>query len=264
MQGQILKDIYRIKSHIKKSHKSCVFSAKNLTTDENVAIKIVDKTYEKSFRQELSILQNLKTKHTVKLLDNGYHNNNGFLILEFLEGFPLFRAIPKNKGLKSTEAIKLFMQICDAVANIHNQNIIHLDIKPSNIILLQNDTRIPFKIIDFSIAQQYPYEKPIDHEGNILGTPSYAAPELILDKKLGPQCDIYSLGALFSFILSGCSPYSSGNTISILAKQLKSKPQNLFTGNLKHYEKLQTIILKSMHLDKTLRYQSIKELLQNL
>ena len=224
--GYILKNNYQIVSHINSGGFGNTYLAHSLKNNAQVAVKeffmkninqvdadmnvvVADSkdqqvfvSQKNKFLREAQTLACLSNKHIVRVFDAFQENNTAYYVMEYIDGVSLSQLLKQRGGaLSQQEATNVLIQMLDAVYAIHEKGLLHLDIKPANIMIGQDGVA---KIIDFGTA------KP-QHTGNdtiATYTPAYAPLELQQQNPnaIGPWTDIYSLGATFYFLLTGLKP----------------------------------------------------------
>lgn len=228
-----------------------------LATDEQngrcVVLKITAHTEEAIF------LKKIQHPNVIHLLDTGATlEGQTYLVLEHLEGQPLNERIPRDLGLGFTELWPWIKQLASALQAVHSMGVMHLDIRPSNVLVIPNPQGDRIKLIDFGIAQRK--GDPAALEQKPIGTPGYVAPERILKSpEPEPRADIYSFGALLAFALSGKRPFSGQTSEEILAAQLKGEMSALNCPRLRSSPQLLRIINRATALNPSERYTSIAE-----
>lgn len=196
----------------------------HIATGEKVAIKIMEKEMLKDdiprVRLELKALKSLSHQHICKLYQVIETDTHFFIIVEYCSGGELFDHIVEKNRLSETESRLFFRQIVSAVAYLHSIGYAHRDLKPENV-LLDKDQNL--KLIDFGLCAR--------PEGGIAsplytscGSPTYAAPELILGKQyLGPEVDVWAMGVLLYALLAGFLPFDDQSIESLYKKILSGK-----------------------------------------
>lgn len=204
-----LEDKYELGKELGKGAFSSVYRAKNKFTDEDVAIKVVNKKDVKRrdielLEREIRILKKLKHHNIVRLYDLFDGPENMYIVLELVPGGELFDQIVTNGSYSESDARSIVRQVLEGVEYMHRNGVVHRDLKPENL-LCQDPTHI--KIADFGMS------KDISSMGMLktaVGTPSYIAPEIILGCNNGSYdsgCDIWSVGVLTYVLLSGYTPF---------------------------------------------------------
>ena len=200
-----------------------VFHARDAERDrQEVAVKVLLKdTEEDRFQREAEKLSDLSHPNVVSFLEIGHHDGRDFLVMEYLSMGDLTSYI---KSLNVVAILRLFIEICDGLAHLHDRGIVHRDIKPANI-LVGADGRP--KITDLGVARQMERNTRLTQAGTILGTYSYLAPEQILSSSVGPRADIYSLGICLFYALPGRKPFEAENEFKMLKAHLEEPPPSL-------------------------------------
>ena len=199
----------------------------------------------KKFEQEALLLMKFNDPHIVKVLDVFRENNTAYIIMEYLDGENLAEYVKKRGNLGENEVIKIMIKICEAVKIIHKQNIIHRDLKPSNIIKTKDNRYV---LIDFGAARVF--ISGVSKTMTRIATPLYAPPEALVSKgQFDQRYDIYSLGAIFYFLLTGDDP-PSADVVEMSDGLDKIKNP-----------KIKTIIKTCMSKHVANRYQNISSLL---
>ncbi len=238
-----------------KKYPSHIAEAINEMTGEKVIVKTApsnDKQKCERLLHEARILQQLQHPNIVKFIQSGVADNgDAYLMLERLSQQPFNMIIPHEQGLPFEVLAPYFDQLFSAVDYMHQQGIIHCDIKSANVLVA------PVKVIDFGIA----YDLKHPHLRTRTGTPGFVAPELILgDDTPDFRTDVYALGALLAFCLTGRRAYDGSTHNETLAKQLAYPPQTLDAGYLRQSPCLQKIVKKAMAREKHERFSCIAEL----
>ncbi len=242
---------YEINNIAGKVNQSGVFTGVEKSSGKRIAIKLfsgVTESQKENLLRDAKILQSFSHPHIVKILDSGVDDeNNVFYTMEYLEGTPLYEVVPKDRGMSFEESWPLIEKPAGALSAVHEMGVLHLDLKPGNILMVSGEP----KIIDFGILTP---QKP----GTFRGTPGYIAPEVILGSKPTLQSDIYSFGALLAFIWTGHKLYHGDSAESTLAHQLKNLGTQL--GN----PDLSRVIARATKQDATKRYANLSEMLKPL
>lgn len=200
--------------------------------------------------QQAERLKLLNHPNIMRILDFGEANNSVFWVIEYIDGVTLNQIIPKDEGLSLQELWPIFKQIADGVMAAHSQQILHLDLKPANILVSNHHVTI----IDF---------------GNIYspgrGTAGYVAPEVVLGNgKPDTRADVYALGVLLAFLLTGRKPFTGKTPEQIVAEQLTAEISVLNESYLGHSKALQEIVLKATRKNPKDRYVDIGALIGHL
>ncbi|KAJ3206836.1 hypothetical protein HDU67_007904 [Dinochytrium kinnereticum] len=199
---------YRIDKTIGQGTYGKVKLGFNKSTNEKVAIKVIEKAQIQSPKQvarlqrEIRFLKLLYHPHIVKVYDVIETDDFIYIVMEYAAGGELFDYIVANKRVKENEAREFFRMVLSAVDYCHKNAVIHRDLKPENLLL---DDRKSIKIIDFGFGNNFTMDGLLD---TFCGSPFYAAPEMILGKKYeGPEVDMWSLGVILFALLCGHLPF---------------------------------------------------------
>ncbi len=265
MIGSIIAERYKLISKIGSGGTADVFLAQDIKLNRNVAIKILAKTYsfEKNFvarfKKEAQILARLNHPNIVAIYDWGQYEDSYFICMEYVEGQSLQEIIDKQ-GILSPKLTAIYsIQICNALEVAHNNNLIHRDIKPQNIIVTPEGI---VKITDFGIAKSLIEDntKTI----NIMGTSYYISPEQAQGKILSYSTDIYSLGIVMYEMLTADLPFRGENAIEISLKHINERPLKPSVLVKDIPAQIEKIILHCLNKNPQDRYGSISMLKADL
>lgn len=242
---------YIINNTVGKIGQTGIFLGSEKSSGKPIAIKLfsgVTESQKENLLRDAKILQSFSHPNIVKILDSGVdEENNVFYVMEYLKGTPLNQEIHPSQGLTFQQSWPLIQQISSALSAIHEHGILHLDLKPGNILMVQGQP----KLIDFGVLQ------PLE-TGTFRGTPGYVAPEVILGNRPSIQSDIYSFGALLTFIWTGHKLYEGDSPENTLAHQLKNLDHKL------ENPELAKVISRATQADPHKRYSSLNDMLKAL
>ena len=203
-------DYYEFKEQIGEGKFGLVKRGLHKKTNESVAIKIIRKDIMKDkdielVKNEIDIMKLCHHPNIVRLLDHFENSDYIFIVMEFFSGGDLDQYIKKNKGkISEQKASKIMYQISNGVQYLHEFGIIHRDLKPGNIMLSDKTEKGVVKIMDFGLSKIVgPTEKLEDG----FGTLSFVAPEVLLRNPYNKQIDIWSLGVIMFYLISGGLPF---------------------------------------------------------
>lgn len=266
MLGRVLGHRYKIIEKIGEGGMARVYRGIDMKLNRPVAIKVLyehfvnDPEFIRRFQQEAKAAARLSHPAIVNVYDEGEEEEIHYIVMEYVNGETLKEKIVREKRLKPEEAINIALQICDALVHAHAQNVIHRDIKPQNIIITP-EGRV--KVADFGIAKAAA-DSTITHGRSLLGSVYYSSPEQARGSCADQKSDIYSLGVVIYEMLTGTVPFSGESPISIALKHMQEEivpPRKIVPGIP---GELDMIIIKAMHKDRNMRYQSALELLNDL
>lgn len=167
--------------------------------------------FERRFFKEAKSAARLNHPAIVTVFDAGEVDNVAYIAMEFLEGRDLRQLIVKDQLLPVERVVEIIAQVADGLDYAHQNGVVHRDVKPANIMVLDNGA---VKIADFGIAQLQTGAKTMT--GNVLGTPKYMAPEQIMGKPVDGRADIFSLGVVLYQLLTGVSPFDASSVSTIM------------------------------------------------
>ena len=261
----LIADRYRIEKKIATGGMADIYLGEDIRLKRKVAVKVLsanyagDRNFVARFRSEAQVLTRLDHPNIVDIYDWGQFNSSYYIVMEYVEGISLKELIEKKGPLKPDIAAYYAVQICDALSAAHDNNLIHRDIKPQNI-LISKDNKI--KVTDFGIAKSL--NTDITKTLNIMGTAHYISPEQARGDVLDSRTDIYSLGIVLYEMLTGDLPFRGDTSIDISLKHISEKPvrpANLINGIPKDLEMIVMMCLKKDPLE---RYRSILDLRKDL
>ena len=223
MKGQKINDRYQIIKSIGEGGMANVYLAYDTILDRNVAVKILrgdlanDEKFVRRFQREALSASSLSHANIVEVYDVGEDNGNYYIVMEYIEGKHLKELIKKRGKLTLSETLDIVSQVCDGLATAHDSYIIHRDIKPQNIMILDSGL---VKITDFGIAMAL-NSTQLTQTNSVMGSVHYLPPEQASGKGCTMQSDIYSMGILMYELLTGELPFRGENAVEIALKQLK-------------------------------------------
>ena len=266
---------YLIESLIGEGAAGAVYKATHRDLRRSVAIKVLHPHYQqdphfmKSFRGEALAASQLDHPNVMRVLDFGQEPNGlVYIVMEYLSGRTLQSLLDEERRLQMDRAVEIMVQVCAALSVAHDNQIIHRDIKPDNIMLVpsRNDEGGSFelvKVCDFGIAAlQNPREDPElgETENIIAGTPEYMSPAQARGAELDARADVYACGICLYELVTGRPPFLGDNAADILIKQLDEapRPPSQLVRGLDSL--LEEIILRAIAKDPAKRPQSAREL----
>ncbi len=259
---------YKIVGEIGQGAMGTVYKAVDPIIDRTVAIKTINlnlskqelEEYQARFSQEIKAAGRLNHPNIVTVYDVGKTDQVAYMAMEFLEGAELKDIIASGKLLAVPEVVDIVAQVADGLWFAHQQDIVHRDVKPSNIMVLKGGIA---KITDFGIAR-LPNSAVKTMTGLILGSPRYMSPEQVIGKSLDSRTDIFSLGVVLYEALTGEAPFDGDNVNAIMYATVNSSPPAPSSRNRLVPAMLDLIVAKAMAKVVEDRYQSIKEFADDL
>ncbi len=216
------------------------------------------------YKREAEIGNRLHHPHVQRLLNHDEKHSEEYLVVEYINGQTLRAVIEElaPNPLPVAEAIRITLQICEALVYCHEQGIFHRDIKPENI-MLQEDGNI--KIIDFGIALLEGARR-VTWRGlsGTMGTPDYMSPEQLKGERGAASSDLYAVGVMLYEMLCGHTPFEGENIFAIMNQHVSQDPPSLLLANPQLSSALATVVMRAIRRDKDKRYQSMSDFLHDL
>jgi hypothetical protein len=217
-----------------------VYKAVDLTLGRDVAVKLInpelrtEREFDNRFQREARIASQLTDPHIVVVHDFGLDPEHGpFLVMEYLQGQSLRERLSTEGPMPLKAGLQLAGQLFLALISAHQKNVVHRDIKPDNIFLLnQSGVRLHIRVLDFGIARIFRSDVPSDAEtltspGAVLGTPRYMSPEQLAGQTVDARSDLYSTAMVIHEAMSGQLPYVSGKSFCELVPEATAELQEL-------------------------------------
>lgn len=275
--GKTIADRYEIISLLGHGGMGAVYKARHVLIDKIVAFKVMlarhlfDETTRKRFSREASSLAKLSHSNLVSVQDAGLtEKGQPFFVMEFVEGESLDQLFERDT-LTPDQFVEIFSQAAEALAYAHGRGLIHRDIKPGNIMLVEDERGgTLIKIVDFGIAKALPSDEDTEQKltktGFICGSPVYMSPEHCEGRRLDPRSDIYSLGCVMYESLAGVPPFSAETPQLTLMKHVSEKPLRIkkVNANAKVPQAIEEIIFKCLEKKVDARFDSASDLIEAL
>src|SRR2546425_2034540 len=259
---------YELLEEIGRGGQGVVFRARQKSLNRTVALKIIglgqwaSKAHVKRFRLEAEAAARLDNPCIVPIYEVGEGDGSCYFSMKFIEGGQLDEAI-RRTPMPIRQAAELMAKVARTVHYAHEHGILHRDIKPGNILLDANGEP---HLTDFGLARLVESESSVTHTLEVLGTPSYMAPEQAAGNNAGlsSATDVYGLGAVFYQLLTGHPPFAGGTTFETVRLVLDTEPRQPRLWNPKVDRDLSTICLKCLEKDPKRRYSSALALAEDL
>ncbi|MCI8468357.1 MAG: Stk1 family PASTA domain-containing Ser/Thr kinase [Eggerthellaceae bacterium] len=225
MTGRTFSGRYEIRDRIGIGGMAEVYQAQDNVLGRVVAVKVMlpqyaaDADFTRRFRQEAAAAANLQSPYIVNVYDWGQDEGTYFIVMEFVRGSDLKTAINQRGAINQRKVAEIGSQVCQALTVAHNQDIVHRDIKPQNI-MVQPDGNV--KVMDFGIARAKNSVK--QKTSAVLGTAHYISPEQAQGKELTAASDIYSLGVVMYEATTGKLPFDGPDAVSVALMQVQDEP----------------------------------------
>ncbi len=264
--GEKINDRYEIMRLIGEGGMANVYLAQDTILDRQVAVKILrgdlasDEKFVKKFQREAISASSLSHPNIVEMYDVGEDKGEYYIVMEYVNGRTLKSLIKKRGGLTISEVVDIMLQLTSAISCAHDSYIIHRDIKPQNVLIL-DDGRV--KITDFGIAQAL-NSAEMTQTNSVMGTVHYLSPEQANGSGATKKSDIYSLGILMYELLIGKLPFRGDNAVEIALKQMKEPIPNVTEEKEGVPQSVENIIIKATAKNPKNRYESVNEMHDDL
>lgn len=228
--GRIIHNRFRLEERLGVGGMGAVYRARHLFLDRIAAIKIIQPEQKSQdhfrawFLREARAVNMINHAHIVEIYDYGETEDGlAYLVMEFLDGIPLSKLIARGP-MDLRESVDIMEQVCAALARAHDMGVVHRDLKPDNIYLIEKGGRKNFvKILDFGLARVMK-EGRLTEEGAVFGTPEYISPEQARGEDAGPAADLYSLGVIFYEMVTGRLPFESKDRDKLFGMHIYKQP----------------------------------------
>lgn len=266
MKGQKISDRYQIIKSIGEGGMANVYLAYDTILDRNVAVKVLrgdlatDEKFVRRFQREALSASSLSNPNIVEVYDVGEDNGEYYIVMEYVEGKHLKNLLKKRGKLTVPEVVDIVLQITSGLSVAHDSYIIHRDIKPQNILILDNGL---VKITDFGIAVAMNATQ-LTQTNSVMGSVHYLPPEQASGKGATLQSDIYSIGILMYELLTGKLPFKGDNAVEIALKHLKEPMPSIRDEYPEIPQSVENIILKATAKNPKNRYADAREMHEDL
>lgn len=266
VKGQRINGRYEIIRSIGEGGMANVYLAYDTILNRNVAVKLLrgdlanDEKFVKRFQREAIAASSLNHPNIVEMYDVGVDEENYFIVMEYIDGVTLKSLIKKRGALTVRETIDIMLQITSAIACAHDSYIIHRDIKPQNVMILDDGVA---KITDFGIAMAMKATE-LTQTNTVMGSVHYLPPEQANGKGSTVKSDIYSLGIMMYEMLIGKVPFKGENAVEIAMKQINEPIPSVCKINPEIPQSVENIILKATAKNPKNRYEFVNEMHEDL
>lgn len=264
--GKRLDGRYEITELIGVGGMANVYKADDIVEDRVVAIKILKDEFSKNgeflrrFKNESKAIALLSHPNIVRVLDVNFGDRIQYIVMEYISGITLKEYIEQQGVLKWKEAVHFTVQVLRALQHAHDNGIVHRDVKPQNIMLLQDGT---IKVMDFGIAR-FARSDNKTLTDKAIGSVHYISPEQARGGKIDEKTDIYSVGVMMFEMLTGQLPFEADSAVSVAIMQMQTQPKRPREINETIPEGLEEIVIRAMQKDPSKRYQSAVEMLRDI
>jgi serine/threonine protein kinase len=264
--GKRLDGRYEIRELIGIGGMADVYKAFDVVEEKTVAVKILKEEYltnedfKRRFRNESKAIAVLSHPNIVKIFDVSFGDRVQFIVMEYVDGITLKEYIQQQKVVSWKETVHFTVQILRALQHAHDNGIVHRDIKPQNVMLLQDGT---VKVMDFGIAR-FARDNGRTISEKAIGSVHYISPEQARGEVTDEKTDIYSVGVMMFEMLTGKLPFDGESPVAVAVKQMQAEAPAPRSINEDIPEGLEEIVVRAMKKDPDLRYQTAAEMLRDI
>lgn len=268
-KGYLVGGRYEILGTLGEGGMANVYLANDTLLNRKVAVKALrydlqdDESVKRRFGREAKATSGLSNPNIVNVLDVGNDNGVQYIVIEYVDGPNLKKYIRTHYPLSYHEVVDIMKQICMAVSDAHEHGIIHRDLKPENILVDEKKDPIQVKVSDFGIALALS-ERSITRTNSLLGSVHYMSPEQIKGRSATVLSDIYALGIILFELLTKHVPFTGDTAVTVALKHSKEEIPDLKKIDPNIPQPLENAVLKATAKDPDQRYQSVKEMRDDL
>jgi len=264
--GKLLGNRYEILEQLGGGGMAIIYKGRDTFLNRLVTIKILrpeytcDEEFVKRFRREARAVASLSHPNIVSIYDVGWEDDVHYLVMEYVEGDNLKNLIRGEGALPPGRAVEIARQISEALQHAHENNIVHRDVKPQNILITSVGRA---KLTDFGIAREAS-AATLTQTDAIVGSVHYLSPEQARGETAGPRSDIYSLGIVLYEMVTGKLPFQGDTPIGVALKHIQEEPPRPSSLNPAIFPGLEKVITRAMAKAPVERYQAARDMAAEL
>ena len=264
--GTVLGTRYEIIQMLGHGGMGAVYKARDCELDRVVALKVIRPELAMNpeilarFKQELILARQITHRNVIRIFDLGEANGTKFITMEFIEGQDLKSLVTEKGKLSSDETVRIIEQVCLALEAAHYEGVVHRDLKPQNIMI---DKQGKAAVMDFGIARSVE-SGSATQTGMLMGTPDYMSPEQVVGDRVDARSDLFTLGVILYELLIGAVPYRAETVQAAMFKRTRERPRPPLEVDATVPRFLSDVTTKCLEIKPTQRYQSAREILQDL
>ncbi|MBV9771243.1 MAG: serine/threonine protein kinase, partial [Bryobacterales bacterium] len=264
--GVFLGERYEILKRLGEGGMGAVYKARDHELDRFLALKVIRPELAghpdilRRFKQELILARQVTHKNVVRIFDLGTADGRKFITMDYIEGRDLRSILSERGKLPPVEAVPIVEQICRGLEAAHAEGVVHRDLKPQNIMV---DDAGRVWLMDFGLARSMELSG-LTRTGVLMGTPDYMSPEQARAERAEAQSDLFSLGIIFFEMLTGRLPFLADTLMAKLLQRVQQRATPVTEIDPSIPAALSAVVAKCLEPDVTKRYQSIREILDDL
>jgi hypothetical protein len=271
--GRVLSDRYRVLRLIGEGGIGRVYLAEHLGTGREVALKVLLPEFAgnlqlvDTFLEEARTVSRLGHENIIDIYYGGRSSEGyAFLVMEHLTGLDLADSLNTTGPMSWDRARPMLLQIASALSMVHEHGVLHGDIKPANLFVVNDDKRRDFiKVLDFGVAKALGLgrQRPNDDRVPILGTPQYIAPEQVLARStVDARADLYSLGCVMYQMMTGTVPFTAETPLAIISKHAYEPPvpPRKLRPDLEIPASVEAVVLRALEKEPDRRWKDMREM----
>jgi serine/threonine protein kinase len=264
MEKRLLGGRYRIDALIGRGGMSDVYRGMDVVLQRQVAIKILTDRSEdlrKRFLREAQSMARLNHPNIVGVYDAAQNDGVSYIVMELVQGRTLATISPSELTVHT--ALRYILDLLEALAFAHENNVVHRDVKPANIMVLPTGA---IKVMDFGLSRRTSEMSSITNAGEIVGTIAYLSPERFLGKIADARSDLYSVGVVMYEVFTGTVPFKndSDDLVAVIFAHVNEPPAALRTINPAVPAPIERIVLRLLEKDPERRYPSAREVIVDI
>jgi eukaryotic-like serine/threonine-protein kinase len=270
--GAIVGNTYRVDHLLGEGGMGQVFAVTHLKLNKKFALKLLKKEMARDpetrarFLNEAQASGQIHHPNVVEVTDfASLSDGTAYMVMEYLDGQPLSRMIKLGGAIPAQRAVSIIRDIASGLGAAHEAGVVHRDLKPDNVFVLQSGGREIAKILDFGVAKVAGAAK-LTRTGIVFGTPHYMSPEQASGGAIGAGTDIYALGVIMYEMFTGRVPFEADTYMGVLTKHMFEAPlpPSQLTGVARELGALEDITLRALAKRPEDRYASMSELVADL
>ena len=258
MIGKVLGNRFQILEQLGGGGMAIIYKGRDTLLNRFVTVKMLrpqftgDEDFVRRFRREAQAIASLSHPNIVNIYDVGSQDEMHYLVMEYVEGDNLKNLIRSKGALPLEEAVRLARQVLDALSHAHENNIVHRDVKPHNILITTGGKA---KLTDFGIARGAT-AATVTQSDTIVGSVHYLSPEQARGEAAGPSSDIYSLGVVLYEMVTGVLPFQGDSPIGVALKHIQETPAPPSSVKPSIPTEMERVILRAMAKNPEERYKT--------